>query len=257
VTNPRSGPPTGPHATDGVLLALIDEEHDDEGRAELADAIEHVSGCNVCQERMSAIEASSRRVREALAAIIIPVSGESTLHRGVTRTASRIVVPVWRRPAWQAAVACLVLAAAAAASPIRHWLLRRFNAPTTPVSLEPASAPSAAAQSTTPRMDRSSIVSFAPSGADFTVQFDSLSAAGVLTAERSTAPEISARALNGASADPLMLLPGILRVRSTPVSHASYVISLPTTVKRLRVIVAGTTMFDGAPPATIRLDRRR
>jgi hypothetical protein len=149
-----------------------------------------------------------------------------------------------------------MLAGAAAASPVRHWLLRRLESRQSDIQSGPAPAPVPSTQPTNPLVNRSAIVSFAPSGADFTVRFDSLPAAGVLTAEHTTAAEISARALNGASADPLLVLPGALRVRNGTASRTSYVVSLPAGVIRLRVIVAGDTVFDGAPPAIVRLDRR-
>lgn len=252
MTIPRPAVATDSHPNDGVLLALIDGEH----RAELGAANEHITGCDVCRKRMAEMDADSRRVREALASIPIPAGSEAMLRGRIARVKSPRVVPVWRRPAWQAAAAGVVLVGVAAASPVRHWLLQLFEPHQTEIRSEPAKAPVPSAQPTPPLVNRGAIVSFAPSGPDFTVRFDSLPAAGVLTAERTTAPEISARAVNGESADPLVVLPGVLRVRNAAASRTSYVVSLPARIGRLRVIIAGDTVFDAAPPATVRLDRR-
>jgi len=203
------------------------------------------------------MEANSRHIREALASILAPTGSAAVSRRRIARAAAQRVAPVWRRPAWQAAAAGVVLAGVAAASPIRHWLLQRLEQPRADIRSEPATAPAPSTQPTNPLVNRSAIVSFAPSGTDFTVRFDSLPAAGVLTAERTTAAEISARALNGADADPLVVLPGVLRVQNSLASRTSYVVSLPVGVIRLRVIVAGDTVFDATPPATVDLDRRR
>ena len=261
MTIPPGGVATGPpdpHPNDGVLLALLDAELDDERRPELEAASEHVPGCEVCRDRSAAMEATSRQVCQALASIPIPRGSEAVLRRRIARAEiPRVVVPLWRRPTWQAAAAGVVLAAVAAASPVRHWLLRRLDSPQAVIQSGPAPASVHSTQPTNPLVNRSAIVSFAPSGAEFTVRFDSLPAAGVLTAERTTAGEVSARALNGANADPLLVLPGALRVRNETTSRTSYVVSLPASVHRLRVIVAGDTVFDGAPPAIVRLDRRR
>ncbi|MEP6621187.1 MAG: hypothetical protein ABJE47_17815 [bacterium] len=245
---------TDSHPDDGVLLALIDAEVDDERRAEFDVAIAHVPECDVCRMRMSALEAESDHLREAVAMIPVPMIADAELRRRLSPFKEPAAVSRWRRPWWRAAAAIIVLAGAAAASPVRHWLLRPFEQ----THLAPAIAPAPAAQPMSAAVDRSASVSFAPSGAEFTVQFDSVPAGGrLLRAERTSAATISARALSGASADPLVVLPGVLRVRNASESRANYMILLPRAVLRLRVIIAGDTVYDGAPPATVRLDRRR
>jgi len=55
----------------------------------------------------------------------------------------------------------------------------------------------------------------------------------------------------------MMVLPGEVRIRNNSAARGDYELSLPEVVTRLRVIVAGRTIFDGTPPVTLRLDRPR
>jgi hypothetical protein len=49
------------------------------------------------------------------------------------------------------------------------------------------------------------------------------------------------------------VLPGELRVGNSNESRANYAVSVPSLVKRLRVIVAGQMVFDGPPRTVIQL----
>jgi len=126
VTAPHARPSA--HPSDGVLLALHDDERDETLRAELDAGRAHVEQCEECRLRVNAIAARSTRVRQALATIPIPSTSEDVFRRRVAASVDR-PVPVWRRPAWLAAAAVIVLAGAAAASPIRDWIRRHIGHP--------------------------------------------------------------------------------------------------------------------------------
>ncbi|HSQ32259.1 MAG TPA: hypothetical protein VLN49_20530 [Gemmatimonadaceae bacterium] len=262
MTTPPFDHSTDRHPSDGVLLALHDNEREDmfdEAReTELDLGHRHLDQCDECRARLAEIAAQSRRVRESLSFIPVPSVTAHDFHRRVAVANARRVATRYRRPAWQAAAAVLVVAAAAAAAatgPIRDWIRHRAESP--------AAAERAPAQSpaTTPQAaDRSgATVSFAAAGPEFTVRFDSVPETGALTVGGTTEADISARVVSGAGTggDALVVLPGELRVRNSSRSRANYAVSVPSIVKRLRVIVAGQMVFDGTPRTVIQLRSQR
>jgi hypothetical protein len=242
------------HLTDGVLLAL----HDQEPSAELELDRAHVDRCADCRTRLAAIADRSNHVRTVLARIAVPSVGENEFRRGLAATRGRRVVSAWRRRVWLTGAAVSILAGAAAASPIRRWIGLRLESRQPPVRSLPTPRGAIVAP-TQSQQTSGATVSFAPTGADFTMRFDSLPEAGVLTARHGAASEISARVVSGAGTggDALVVLPGELRVRNTTSSRASYTILLPIAVTRLRVIIAGDIVFDGSPPMERRLHSPR
>lgn len=243
--------PPGAHPGDGILLAL----HDGEPGSEVGAIRGHVERCAECRARLTAIAESSDRVGAALASIDVPRVSQDEFRRRLTQPRRRGAVPVWRRPGWRVAAAFIVLAGAAAASPIRRWFGERGDTPRTapdsiprPIALPVQSAESVGAS-----------VSFAATDTAFTVRFDSLPEAGTLTARRSSDANITARIVSGAGTggDALVVLPGELRVRNAASSRASYGITLPDTVTRLRVIVGRRSIFDGTPPVELQLNPPR
>ena len=238
---------TNLHPDDGVLLALHDGETGFEGEA----IREHVERCAECRARLAAIAMSSDRVGAALALIEVPPVSPDDFGRRIAQARRRTAVPVWQRPAWRVAAALIVVAGAAAASPIRQWFREHSDTRTT----TPDSASRPVPRPTQPAGSAGATVSFAATGADFTVRFDSLPEAGTLTAQHSSDAIITARIISGAGTggDAFVVLPGELRIRNAPSSRASYRITLPNGVTRLRVIVAGVSVFEGPLPADLRL----
>lgn len=262
MTTPPFDRSADPHPNDGVLLALLDREREDmldEARDAALDlGRRHLELCDDCRARLADIAAQSRRVHESLSLIPVPSVTADDFHRRVAVASARRVATRHRRPAWQAAAAVLVVAGAAAAAatgPIREWIRHRAESPAA-AERAPAQSPA----TTPPPADRSgATVSFAPTGPEFTVRFDSVPETGALTVGSTTQTDISARVVSGAGTggDALVVLPGELRVRNSAGSRASYEVSVPSIVKRLRVIVAGQMVFDGTPQTVIQLDSRR
>lgn len=238
------------HPSDGVLLAL----HDGESGGTLDVHRVHVGQCADCQLRLKAIRNHSTTVRRALAAIVVPPLDTDAVRRQLAATHAAVVVPLWRRPATLAAsVLIVVTAVTAAASPLRHWVVEHLSGSTTRAVVPRRSSASAESQ----RPVSGSTVSFAAVGSEFIVRLDSLPAAGELTVERATTDKISARvsAGIGTGGDAMVVLPGELLLRNTASSRASYTLSLPRDIARLRVIVAGRAVFDGSPPKEVKLTR--
>lgn len=242
------------HVPDGVLLAL----HDEERSADLKLDRAHVEQCPECRARLAVIADRSNRVRTVLAHIAIPSVAEDEFRRRMVATGRRRAASAWRRRIWLTGGAISILAGAAAASPIRHWIGQRLESRRPPVRSSPTPQRAIVAP-TQPQQTSGATVSFAPTGVDFTMRFDSLPEAGLLTARRGAASEISARVESGAGTggDALVVLPGELRVRNTTSSRASYIVSLPVAVTRLRVIIGGAIVFDGPPPIDLRLHSPR
>jgi len=237
------------HAGDGELLALYDRQI---GR-ELDAWRQHVTRCAECQHRLAVISDNAQRVREALAVIPIPRLDASALRVRMAAAGAQRATPWWRRPAAQAAAALIIVTALAAASPARHWLRERFwrAAPL----IAPSRAPSE--QAPAPPELSGATVSFPASGPTFTLRLDATPAAGSLVVDRTSADQISVQVASGAGTggDAMVVLPSELRVRNTTSSRASYKISVPSSVARIMVVVASRTVFDGAPPADVKLTR--
>lgn len=237
-----------PHVTDGELIALLDDERG----AVVEIGQRHLDECEACRARLNVLASQSSQVHSALSTILIPSVSEETFRRRIA-AGTRRAVPLWRRPAWQAAAAGVILAAAAAAaSPVRNWIRRRVE----PVPVvRPVSPPPAVTTESQAANRSGASVSFAPAGPTFSVRFDSVPSDGMMDVERTEDVNITARVVNGAGTggDAMVVLPGELRVRNTTGSRASYRLSLPLTVTRFRAIVGGRIAFDGAAPAAVRL----
>lgn len=227
------------HASDGVLLAVHDREPVD-----APEALAHIDACPECQARLQRIRVDAERVRSALAAVPVPSFDAEALRRSLLERRRPIPArPPWRRPAIQV-VAALALATAAAASvgPIRTLIAHR-NAP---VAVPPAPAAPTSVLQPVPRAG--TLISFPEPGPEFTVRFDSTPYAGDLEIDRGATGAVSAQAitLGDVTGDAMVVLPHELRLRNGAASTASYRIMIPGSVERVRVVVAGRLLFDGA-----------
>jgi hypothetical protein len=243
---------TASHPDDGVLLAL----NDGEPGSDLDAARSHVERCDACRSRRAAIATDSDRVSDAVASIEVPRVSLDDFRRGLADAQRSRARSRWSQPGWRVAAALIVLAGAAAASPIRQWFAQHNQQRTgTAVDLVPGPA----AVPTQPVESAGATVSFAPADTNFTVRFDSVPDSGTLTVRRSSDANVTARIVTGAASggDAFVVLPGELRVRNTVSARASYAVTLPDRVTRLRVIVGGRRVFDGVPPVELPLHAPR
>jgi hypothetical protein len=246
VTTPAAAQTPGSHLSDGALLALYD------GDDALGASHVHVAQCVVCRSRLDAVAARASAVRRSLESIPVSPLNENEFLRRVRAAGANRARPVWRRPSWQAAAAVIVVAAAAAASPIRAWIERRLERSRAEAV---AGSPRRSVDSARKESRSGATVSFAATGPAFTLRFDSLPAAGLLTIDGTASKAVSARVASGAGTggDDFVILPGELRVRNLASSRATYFVSVPSTVTRVQVIVGGRPIYSGAPPAVVPL----
>jgi hypothetical protein len=215
----------------------------------------HLDECDTCRERRDRLSEFAAVLREELSTISVPVVDEERFRRSVASrtTERRGRVPLWRRQRWVAAAAIAGLAALAAASPARRWLRSFVDTPAARQSVShPAVAPSSE------RSSAGGSVSFTPTSASFTLRLDSVPAAGVLDVEAGGDDKVTASVVSGAATggDAFVVLPAELRIRNASQARASYRLALPRSVRRFRVVVADSVVFDGVAPATITLSRR-
>ena len=243
---------TASHPEDGVLLAL----NDGEPGSALDAAWSHVERCDECRSRLAAIAKDSDQVSSTLASIEVPRVSLDDFRRRLADARRSSGRSKRSQPGWRVAATLIVLAGAAAASPIRHWFAHR-NPQRTVTAVD--SVPRPVAVPTRQTESAGATVSFAPADTSFTVRFDSVPESGTLTVRRSSDANITARIVSGAGSggDALVVLPGELRVRNAASARASYAVTLPDGVIRLRVIVGGRGVFDGVPPVALQLHSPR
>jgi hypothetical protein len=227
------------HATDGDLVRLLDAETTS-ADAELK---AHVAECADCGARLTRLRQRSERLSAALRAADVPSVNAARIRPPFDQAsvahlrAQRRHVGLWMRPAVRAAAALLLLAGVAAASPAaRTWIVdqvARLRGSPAPAPA-PDRAPQGSGQS--PRGSVGAIVWFAPpAGGELIVRFDERPSAGSLELARGNDARAAAQVVARAGSEVLVVLPGELRVRNSPASTADYRLTLPPSVRRVRI----------------------
>lgn len=222
------------HLADATLVALIDNQLSDSREAR-----DHLSGCAKCTERLNELTAASRILSTSLPEVRIPQLGMPQ-----PRVTARRRIGI---PAAIAASFLIVATAAAASTSFRHWVSRQFAAPE-------AAAPPPEVRVPAPAPKTGMSVSFAPTDSQLVIQVDHSQDAGTMEISISSSDRISARVAGDSAVAELMILPGRLRIANTKLSSSDYRISVPTSIRVIRVAIAGretaVMVNDG------RLDRR-
>lgn len=223
----------GTHATDGELLALLDEQP--MLRRSRLDA--HVAQCQRCASRLDRLRMASGRVASAVASIVTPPLDVTRMQRRLATVRSARPVATNHGFAWRAASVVVLAAGVAAASPLRGWVVRHVQTPTRSTPALPSK------QTVTPspiaNKVAGAVVWFTAQGNNLIIRFDAIPAAGTLELTQSTDRQASAQIAAGGSSESLLILPGELRVRNTGASTADYRVTVPTDVHTVR-LVAGT-----------------
>ena len=207
------------HLADELLLQLLD------GMLSPTEAHDHLSGCRECSSRYEALERASVLLRSSLPDVPMPRIDWRAGHRR-----PRWVISV---PMAVAATLVVLASAAAATPPIRHWILRQVSGEPAPAVREiPANPVPSPAQAT------GVIASFAPTDSTLVVRFDRSQPRGSIEIEAAPGNRVSAQAVGGASEE-MIVLPGQLRIANTEASTADYRITVPLSVRVLRVVVGG------------------
>lgn len=175
------------------------------------------------------------------------------------RRAAPAVRSVWLRAA---AIVVVVLAGALAIEPVRAWVVERIQRIT---GSEPVEATTAAEPAPPAAPADSLTIGFEVTVASFTIELDSHQSAGQLHVRTAAAGTRAEAEIQGRRNEGLLQLPDQLRIQNDAGSVADYVVTVPPSVRRVQVRVAGRAVatYDvapGAAPLTISLasdvDRR-
>jgi hypothetical protein len=237
------------HASDADLIRLLDTETTTEDAGLGA----HVTDCAECTTRLTELRRRSDRLSALLRATDVPPVDAERIRPpfdqlGVARMrARRRAARLWMRPGVRAAAGLVLLAGVAAASPAaRTWVLERV------ARLRTAPAPAPVAGPPTSQAPRTSVgatVFFAPPpGGELAVRFDERQAVGSLELMSGDDDRASAQVTARAGTEALLVLPGELRVRNGRASTADYRLTLPASVRRVRIHVG-----PGASPVVVDL----
>jgi len=80
-------------------------------------------------------------------------------------------------------------------------------------------------------------IAFVPQAAELTIRFDSVQASGTVTLLADSGRQVSASITGGAADEGFVVLPDGLRIRNSGASVATYRVSVPTSIGRVRVHV--------------------
>ena len=244
-----SGSTPNGHADEATLVRFVDRET----LANEQSAVAHVVACVECQARVSAI----RRRRARLTAMLDATDSVPTVMPNVASILAEAERRVsanggrsfgsrqrsssalrFRRPTRRAVVASLVIlsGAALAAQPVTRWVKARWQRPAAGASALPNKASTADATAS------AATIAFVPVPGEFAIRFDAVPASGTVTVRADTGAKVTADISTGANDEGLFVLPDGLRIRNSASSVATYRVSLPPAVNRVRVHVGtGTT----------------
>jgi hypothetical protein len=225
------------HATDGDLIRLLDDEFAT-ADAELGS---HVRECAECSARLARLRSHSQLISDAIRGLDIPPVDAARIRPpfdqvGIARLRRRRrAIALWSRPGLRAAAAIVLLAGVAAASPaVRRWVAERVAQRRESRPVQPA-APDR--PSDAPQSSAGSRVWFAPTSSELVVRFQARPTSGTLALQAVDDDRASAQVVARAGGEELLILPGEVRVRNSTTSTAEYRITLPATVRRVRIHV--------------------
>lgn len=207
------------HLADGTLTAVMD------GEAGVADAaLKHLSSCAECAARLDQLRTAS----SSFAAWLQPVAGAPP--ERAPRTPPRRLVGY---PAAAAAVFLVVASAAAATTPVREWISQRLSGSVEP----PATIPANSGGRVESPPAKGMVMSFIPADAVLTLRFDEAQAHGELELLAAAGDRVSAQIADRASGEEVFVLPTELRIANLSASVADYRISVPPSIRVVRLII--------------------
>jgi hypothetical protein len=232
----------GAHARDETLIRIIDGQLLDDDRA----AVVHANACSTCRARIDVLRRRRARLTEILVATdaplvpvpnvrdVLPIAARRAAARAAISSVTTIRPSIGRRlrrPTRRTiAVAVLILSGAAlAAQPVSRWVMARWQRADAPVPVPPA---------TNPGVDpapSSAAIAFVTQPGEFTIRFDATPASGTLTLRAVAGTKVGADVTAGAKDEGFFVLPDGLRIRNSTTSVATYLVTLPSDVRRVRV----------------------
>ena len=234
-------PTTEGHLADEHLVRLLDGQLEAGERPRVEG---HAERCEACGARLRQLRRRSARRAGILLASdpAAPAAPAPTPDELALRRARRAGgVPAARPWLRAAAVVALLLAAGLAASPLRAvvagWLRaqwERVAAPDARPDAPAVEAPIAGAEA-----GSGARVQFTPRGATFTVEVAAPQAAGVVEVRRAAGAAATAEQTGGGAQAELLVLPAGVRIRGAPGATADYRVTVPASVRTVRVRVGG------------------
>jgi hypothetical protein len=225
----------GPHANDGELLALLDEQPMEQRVGLEA----HVAHCEGCANRLDRLRAASGRVASAVASMDTPPLDVTRMQRRLATVRPPRSAATNAGFAWRAAAVVVLAAGVAAASPLRGWVVRHLQTPVPSTRVLPPSQPATPSPSPVANSAAGAVVWFTAQGNDLVIRFDAIPAGGTLDLTQSSDRQASAQIADGGNGESFLILPSELRVRNTAGSTADYRVTVPADVHTVRLI-AGT-----------------
>lgn len=225
-----------PDPTDDALLAFLDGEPN--GSEEQIAA--HLAGCSVCAANVERLRRRNALVEAGLRELDLempPVPPYAAVQH-------RQRVALWTTLRRTAGIAAALGGIALAVGPIRaavvEWFSGDDRAPSAEAPLQPV-APRSTRPSPAPpaQATENPEVRFTPEGVEFEIAFAAAQRAGTLEVAYHSVPYATLQTIGGTAGDPFLVLPQKIRVQSTDLSRASYRLTLPQQVKRLRVVIGG------------------
>lgn len=230
---------TGQHPSDGDLLRDLDSELSDLERRRLRG---HTDSCAECGLRVDALRERASLVQRFLAEEPSLNGQPDPLARAralaAARAARSAAATSWqgvgRRRVAVAAIGAALLIGAAAVPPLRAWVRDIFASATrTAVSSPSTTAPTLPAAV----VDKpGSLISFWPTEAVFELRVQHPQQAGTVVLRVHEASRATAQT-TGANRESIMVLPSAILIENQPSSVASYRVTLPATLRAVRIVV--------------------
>lgn len=232
----------GEHLPDGEIVRLLDGEL---SPAEREHAEAHAAACEACGARLRQLRARATRLAALLGESDWKVPAAEVPDELALRRARRAGAALRARP-WMraAAVVALLLGMGVVATPVRAWVAEWVEEQWSRLfpPREEAAAP-VALPSGGPRAG--SRVQFTPAGETFTLELTAAQAGGAVEVRRAGTALATAEQVGGATPAELLVLPAGVRVQNSAASTASYRVTVPASVRIVRVRVGS------APPVVL------
>jgi len=230
----------GVHLSDGDLVRLLDGQAEP---GESARGRDHLAACVDCDRRLRDLQRRSASISALLAGADFDVppalrdAGPRVARRARAAAARRKRI-VWLRAA---SICAILLGAGILAGPARarvtDWVSDLWTGLLTG---DRAAGADAAAPQAQP--DGGTRVRFTPTGPELSIEFASVPDEGRVELRVGDGPTTVVEVLGGVAEAELLVLPAGVRVLNEPGAGASYRVTVPTTVRIVRIAVDDSTV---------------
>jgi hypothetical protein len=236
------------HPSERDLVRYMDHELSDVERGRMR---RHLDGCVACQERLSQLMSFSAEVSEALAEAGAGVEVDALARarareavRRANRTAPRR--SPWAVPGRAAAAIALIMVGALAADPVLAWVHDHWW----PGKHAERVVHTLPAATVAPEARHGPTVLFEPTSGTFEISIANPQAVGSIRIQVRDVARASAEVSNPVD-EAILVLPSGLRIENLASSRASYTLTLPSSLRKVEVMIgdrtASTLILDSLP----------